>query len=72
MHSLQSYKQGEPAYDNNAFAVTSIYHGGTLKMYTSHTAQLNRAGSRPKYYSFQIQGIIQFICRFALFKRCVL
>lgn len=36
IHSLQSYKQLEPQYDNNAYTITSTYHGGTLKMYTTH------------------------------------
>ncbi|KJK88389.1 hypothetical protein H633G_07729 [Metarhizium anisopliae BRIP 53284] len=36
MLSLQSYGQPEPEYDNKAYTISSIYHGGTLKMYTSH------------------------------------
>ncbi|KAJ6436793.1 hypothetical protein O9K51_10560 [Purpureocillium lavendulum] len=32
---VQSYGQ-TPTFDNRAYAITSIYHGGTLKMYTSH------------------------------------
>lgn len=35
IHSVQSYGQ-TPTFDNRAYAITSIYHGGTLKMYTSH------------------------------------
>ncbi|POR34809.1 Uncharacterized protein TPAR_05016 [Tolypocladium paradoxum] len=35
IYSVQSY--GEvPRLDNRAYAITSIYHGGQLKMYTSH------------------------------------
>lgn len=35
IHSVQSY--GEvPRLDNKAYAITSVYHGGQLKMYTSH------------------------------------
>ena len=33
MHSLQSYDQGEPVYDNNTYTITSTYHDGQLKMY---------------------------------------
>jgi len=35
IHSVLSYGQ-EPRLDNRAYAITSTYHGGTLKMYTSH------------------------------------
>ena len=56
MHSLQSYGQDEPAYDNNAYTVTSIYHGGTLKMYTSHPAQSDGPGCRPEYYMTQLRS----------------
>jgi len=54
IQSLQSYGQDEPAYENNAHTVTSIYHGGTLKIYTSHPARPNGPGSRPEYYMTQI------------------
>jgi hypothetical protein len=56
MHSLQSHGRDEPTYDNNAYTITSIYHGGTLKMYTIHPAQPNGPGSRPEYYMTQING----------------
>lgn len=56
MHSLQSYGQSEPPYDNNAYTVTSIYHGGTLKMYTSHPTQPGGPGTRAEYYMHQIKG----------------
>ena len=54
MHSLQSYGQGESVYDNAAYTVTSIYHGGTLKMYTIHLAQPAEPNGRPSYYMTQI------------------
>lgn len=54
MHSLQSYGQDEPTYDNNAYTVTSIYHGGTLKMYTSHPIQATNLEGRPKYCMNQL------------------
>lgn len=56
MHSLQSYGQSEPAYDNNASTVTSIYHNGQLQMYTSHPAQPGGPGTRPEYFMHQIKG----------------
>ncbi|KAK2849601.1 hypothetical protein FQN49_005592 [Arthroderma sp. PD_2] len=37
IHSLQSYKRDDDhTYDNNAYTLTSIYHGSTLKLYTTH------------------------------------
>jgi hypothetical protein len=39
MHSLQSFGASEPVYDRNAYTVTSAYHGGTLKMYTTYPAK---------------------------------
>jgi len=54
IHSLQSYRQDEPAYEKNAYTMTSIYDGGTLKIYTSHLAQPNGSGSRPEYYMNQL------------------
>ncbi|KAI5464423.1 hypothetical protein BGZ63DRAFT_421464 [Mariannaea sp. PMI_226] len=36
IHTLQSYGLSEPEYDNKAYALTSYYHGGHLRMFTSH------------------------------------
>jgi hypothetical protein len=38
MHSLQSYSEGKPVYQGNAYTVTSTYPAGagTLQLYTSH------------------------------------
>ncbi|WEW60591.1 hypothetical protein PRK78_006078 [Emydomyces testavorans] len=49
IHSLQSYKQDELAYDNNAYTVTSTYHGGTLKLYTTHPTAPRESDGRPEY-----------------------
>ncbi|KAG9228009.1 hypothetical protein BJ875DRAFT_508725 [Amylocarpus encephaloides] len=54
VHSLQSYGQDKAEYDENAYTITSTYHGGQLKMYTSHPAQSDSPGSRPEYYMNQI------------------
>ena len=54
IHSLQSYGVPKPVYNNNAYTISSIYHGGQLKMYTNHTAQSGGIGSRPEYYMNQI------------------
>ncbi|KID92393.1 hypothetical protein MAJ_10858, partial [Metarhizium majus ARSEF 297] len=55
IHSLQSYKQAEPQYNNNAYTLTSIYHGGTLKMYTSHPIPPLVAGEQPGFVMTQIK-----------------
>ncbi|KAL5373608.1 hypothetical protein PMIN06_012488 [Paraphaeosphaeria minitans] len=53
MHRLLSYGQGESVY-NNASTITSIYHDGTLKMYTSHVALSPSPGARPEYHMTQV------------------
>lgn len=45
----------EPVYNNSASTITSVYHGGQLKMFTSHLAQPTSAGGRPEYYMTQIK-----------------
>jgi len=56
MHSLQSYGQSNPVHDNNAYTITSIYHGGQLKMFTSHPFQPTSPRGRPEYYMNQVKG----------------
>ena len=53
-HSFWSYGQDEPVYENNAYAITSTYHDGHLKMYASYLAQPASPGGRPEYYMSQI------------------
>ncbi|KAL5433643.1 hypothetical protein PMIN06_011627 [Paraphaeosphaeria minitans] len=53
MASLEEYGQGEPHY-GTAHTISTIYHGGTLKMYTSHLTQPNSAEASPKYHMTQI------------------
>jgi hypothetical protein len=49
MHSLHSYREDEPVYDNNAYTMTSIYSDGQLKMYTSHLIRPTSPGGQPEY-----------------------
>jgi hypothetical protein len=56
VHSLQSYGQGRPVYDNNAYTITSIYNDGQLKMYTSHPAQPAGPGTRRECYMNQLRS----------------
>jgi hypothetical protein len=54
MHSLQSYRHAGSIYDNNASTITSIYHGGQLKMYTYHIGKPTNPRDRPEYFINQI------------------
>jgi hypothetical protein len=54
MNSLQSYQQDEFAHDNNAYTITSTYHGGQLKLYTTHLAEPRGQGRRPEYIMTQL------------------
>ncbi|OAQ58281.1 hypothetical protein VFPPC_12599 [Pochonia chlamydosporia 170] len=55
-HCLQSYKQPEPKYDNNAYTLTSLYHGGQLKMYTTHPIPPLIDGAQPGFVMTQINS----------------
>jgi hypothetical protein len=55
IRSLQVYGETEPGSDNNAYTVSSIYHDGTLKMFTNHPSNIATSG-RPEYYMTQIKG----------------
>jgi len=55
MHSLQTYGQSEPVYDNNLCAISTTYHGGTFKMYSHSVAQPNGPDTRPEYYMHQLK-----------------
>jgi hypothetical protein len=47
MHSLETYGQDQPIYSNNVHTISSIYHGGTLKMYGHSVAQPNGPRTLP-------------------------
>ncbi|PGH27177.1 hypothetical protein AJ80_01134 [Polytolypa hystricis UAMH7299] len=54
MHFLQSYQQEGPTYDNNTYTLTSIYHGGALKIYATHVTTSEGPDSRPEYITTQV------------------
>lgn len=56
MHSLQLYGRDAPVYDNNAYTMTSTYHDGQLKMYTSHVAPPHSPSGQPQYYMNQLRS----------------
>ncbi|KJK85104.1 hypothetical protein H633G_11068 [Metarhizium anisopliae BRIP 53284] len=55
MLSLQSYGQPEPEYDNKAYTISSIYHAGTLMMYTSHPIPPRTPEGKPGFVTTQIK-----------------
>lgn len=52
---LHSYGRQEPAYNNKAYTITSIYHGGVLRLYTCYPRRPAKAGDRPEYYMHQLR-----------------
>ncbi|KAF3484297.1 uncharacterized protein GIQ15_03621 [Arthroderma uncinatum] len=56
IRKLQSYKQDEPSNDNNAYTITSTYHGGTLKLYTTHPTAPRESDGRPEYIMTQLNA----------------
>lgn len=56
MQDFQSYGELGPVYDDDACTITSIYHGGTLKIYMSHAVQPRKPGAQPEYYMNQLRG----------------
>ena len=54
MRSLQLYGQEEPVFVNTVSTISSIYHGGQLKMFTIHPSQPTSSGSRPEYFMHQL------------------
>ena len=56
MQDLFSYGKSKPIFDNHAYTITCTYHGGTLKMFTSHPIPPANPGVRPKYVTTQIKA----------------
>ncbi|EDN05713.1 predicted protein [Histoplasma mississippiense (nom. inval.)] len=55
MLRLQAYGK-ELAYDGNAYVVTSTYHDGNLKLYTTHPTTSNDAGRDTDYHMTQLRS----------------
>ena len=58
IHELRSYIDPETAYDNNAYTITSTYHGGsgTLTMYTTHPASSKDPKTSIEYRMTQLNS----------------
>jgi hypothetical protein len=58
IHQLRSYVDPETATDNNAYTITSTYHGGTgtLTMYTTHPTLSASHGNSVEYRMTQLNS----------------
>jgi len=58
IHELRSYVDPETAHDNNAYTISSTYHGGSgdLTIYTTHPTQSNNAQILTEYRTTQLNG----------------
>ncbi|EAS29520.3 uncharacterized protein CIMG_13247 [Coccidioides immitis RS] len=56
IHSLQTYQQDEPINNNNAYTLTLTYHGGQLKLYTTHINKPGYTDGRSEYIMTQLKG----------------
>ncbi len=58
IHELRSYVDPGTAYDNNAYTITSTYHGGsgTLTMYTTHPAPSKDPKTSAEYRMTQLNS----------------
>lgn len=54
IHELISYQGENQLIDNKIKAVSSIYHGGTMKLYAHHIVQPDGPGTRPEYFMNQV------------------
>ncbi|EGE83164.2 hypothetical protein BDDG_06108 [Blastomyces dermatitidis ATCC 18188] len=54
MHLLQSYKEDESIYNNNVYTLTLTYHGGQLKLYTTHLIKPSGPDYCPEYIMTQL------------------
>ena len=58
MRELRSYVDPETLHDNNAYTITSTYHGGTgdLTIYSTHPTPSNDAQNPIEYRMTQLNG----------------
>lgn len=56
IHSLQSYGQDQPTYNNKAYTITSSYCNGTLKLYTTHPSPPSMPQGRSEYYMTPVRS----------------
>ena len=54
MLHLQNYGSATPAYDGNAYTISSTYLDGQLKMYATHPGPSANDAGEPQYYMTQL------------------
>jgi hypothetical protein len=62
IHSLQSFGADETIYDGNAYTITSTYHGGQLKMYTTHPTKSQNPHRVSDYHMTQLRTFAMTDC----------
>ena len=56
MQHLQSYGEPAPAFDNNAYTISSTFDGKLLFMYTIHPTAPTGPGGQPEYHMNELKG----------------
>ena len=56
INALRDYADTEGAQSHNALAITSVYHGGQLKMFTSYRASSKESLKHPEYVMTHISA----------------
>ena len=57
VYKLRSFEEDpDTVYDNNAYTITSTYHDGTLKIYSSHPTKPIDSEGPPEYYMTQLRS----------------
>ena len=58
IHELRSYMDPQTSYDNNAYTITSTYHGGsgTLNIYTTHPTPFESPAISSEYHMTQLNA----------------
>lgn len=56
MSALQNYGNVEPIYDENGYAFSSTYDGGTLKLFAHHMIRPGDVHTRPGHHATELRG----------------
>lgn len=57
IHRIQSYGR-KLIYDNNAYTITSIYHSGVLRLYTTHPTPSTHPGRSTDYHMVPLRSYL--------------
>ena len=56
IHELRSYVDSDTAHDNNAYTISSTYHNGNLRLYTTHPTPSTKPDIPIEYRMTQLRG----------------